>query len=95
VSQIRNMGNVELCKRELREVVEFAPREKLRSEAQKRVNLLDRRRRAALKPWAMRELESVAIPTGNALNESEKALRKKALRWSEVLRATLDAIEAV
>jgi hypothetical protein len=84
------MGNVELCKRQLREVAEFAPREKLRSEAQKRVNLLDSGRRAALKPWAMRELETLAMPSGNALNEPEKALR-----WSEVLRATLDAIEAV
>jgi len=91
----RISGNVELCKRQLREVAEFAPREKLRSEAQKRVNLLDRRRRDALKPWATRELETLTVRTGDALTEPEKALREKALRWSEVLRATLDAIEAV
>jgi hypothetical protein len=62
------MITLQLCQRHLNEIAEFAPDEKLQSEAQKCVRLLDRRRREALKPWATAELSKLESRPGSGFS---------------------------
>jgi hypothetical protein len=85
-------GSVLLCRRQLAEVAEFVADKDLRREAQKRVQLLDPRRRKALQEWARAELAKLESRPGSGLS---KVVRTKELhqigRWMVVLQAALVA----
>ena len=81
-------GNVELCKRQLREVAQFQPRRKLQSEARSCVKALDRKRQMKLRPWVIRKRRTL-------VKSLDKAPSEQTVRWLVVLEATLDAIDAL
>ena len=83
-----NSGSVLLCQRQLAEVAEFVADKDLRREAQKRVQLLDPRRRKTLQEWARAELTKIESRPGSGFS---KVVRTKELRQTGRLMAVLQA----
>jgi hypothetical protein len=83
------MITLQLCQRHLNEIAEFAPDEKLQSEAQKCVRLLDRRWRKALKPWATAELSKLSRPGSRLLLQDPHGVARR----MTVFQAALGAID--
>jgi hypothetical protein len=88
------MTTVQLCQRHLDEITEFSPDEKLKTDAQKCVMLLNRRRREALKPWVTAELSKMESRPGSGFSKLllQQDLHRVARRMA-VFQAALDAID--